>query len=168
MDDTRSTPGTDGPRPEPIRWYGTSWVERGTGYRVRRVLVPLGALLCVAAGALVLRLAVSGVAMSDAGGFVNLLLTGAIAICSALAAVRTWKVLTEGRAALTGWMTEDRSLGAVWMIGGVGALAAYFVRSLVEAPGESLRRAEHERALAQHARRRDAASAGRPGRKRRG
>lgn len=170
VDDEQRTPGTDGPRPEPIRWFGTSWVERGAGYWARRVLVPLGALAAAAAGALLLRFAVAGVTMSEAGGFVNILLLGAIAICSCLAAVRTWKVLTEGRDSLTGWMAEDKSLGAVWIIGGVGALVAYFFRSLVEAPGEGVRRAAHDQAVARHLRRRDGGAgrpSGKPGRKRR-
>ncbi|MGW6916728.1 hypothetical protein ACWGB8_23315 [Kitasatospora sp. NPDC054939] len=150
------------PEPEPIRWFGTSWVERGTDYRLRRAAVPLGALLATAAGALVLRFAVGGVQLSDAGGFVGGLLIAAIAVCSCLAGLRTWKLLTEGRDRLTGWMAEDKSLGAVWFIGGVGALFAYFLRSLVEAPGEAVKRAGYEQALAQYERRRTNRS-GRPG-----
>ncbi|WP_405012751.1 hypothetical protein [Kitasatospora sp. NBC_01539] len=135
-----------GPGPEPIRFFGTTWVDHGGGYWLRRVLVSLGALICTAAGALLLRFAVAGVALSDAGRLVDVLLIGAVAICTCLAGIRTWKSLTEGRASLDGWMAEDRSLGAVWLIGGVGALAAYFFRSLVEAPGEAVHRAAYERA----------------------
>ncbi|MFJ3790495.1 hypothetical protein [Kitasatospora sp. NPDC090091] len=149
------------PEPEPIRWFGTSWVERGTDYRLRRIAVPIGALLAAAAAALVLRFGVEGIRLSDNGGFLNGLLVAAIAICSLLAALRTWKQLTEGKDRLTGWMAEDKSLGAVWIIGGVGALLAYFVRSLVEAPGEAVRRADYERAAAAH-RRRQSARSGRP------
>jgi hypothetical protein len=152
------------PEPEAIRWFGTSWVDRGTGYRLRRVIVPVGALACAVAGALLLRFAVAGVGMSNAGGFVNGLLIAAIAICSCLAALRMWKSLSEGRDALTGWMAEDKSLGAVWMIGSVGAVIAYFVRSLTEAPGEAVLRARHEQALQRYEHRRSA----RPGRKRKG
>ncbi|MFJ9607890.1 hypothetical protein ACIRS1_16270 [Kitasatospora sp. NPDC101176] len=150
------------PEPDPIRWFGTSWVERDNGYWLRRVAVSAGALVAAAAGAFALRLGVEGVALSDGGGFLNGLLTAAIAICSLMAALRTWKVLTEGKDRLTGWMTEDRSLGAVWLIGGVGSLLAYFVRSLTEAPGEAVNRAAHERALAQYGKRR-ADRSGRPG-----
>lgn len=134
------------PEPEPIRFFGTTWVDRGGAYWLRRVLVSLGALLCTAAAALVLRFAVSGVALSDAGRLVDVLLVGAVAVCTCLAAIRTWKSLTEGRDTLQGWMAEDRSLGAVWLIGGAGTLAAYFFRSLVEAPGEAVHRAAYERA----------------------
>ncbi|GAA1069131.1 membrane protein [Kitasatospora arboriphila] len=143
------TPGrkpAPGPEPEPIRFFGTTWVDHGGGYWLRRVLVSLGALVCTAAAALVLRFAVAGVTLSDAGRLVDVLLIGAVAICSCLAAIRTWKSLTEGRHTLDGWMAEDRSLGAVWLIGGVGALAAYFFRSLVEAPGEAVHRAAYEKA----------------------
>ncbi|MFF1868112.1 hypothetical protein [Streptomyces sp. CB03911] len=141
------------PAPEGIRWFGTSWVGRGSDYRLRRVLVPVGALLAAAAGALLLRFGVQGVQMSDAGTFVNGLLVAAVAVCSCLAALRNWKLLSEGREALTGWMAEDKSLGAVWIIGGVGALLAYFVRSLVEAPGEAVARARHEQAVERYGRR---------------
>ncbi|MER7750646.1 hypothetical protein [Kitasatospora sp. NPDC097643] len=141
------------PEPEPIRWFGTSWLNRDNGYWLRRVLVPVGALATAAAAAFVLRLGVEGVALSDSGGFLNGLLTVAVAICSVMAALRTWKVLAEGKDQLTGWMTEDRSLGAVWIIGGIGALLAYFVRSLTEAPGEAAKRASYDRAVAQHTKR---------------
>ncbi|MFC5663467.1 hypothetical protein ACFP3U_10805 [Kitasatospora misakiensis] len=150
------------PGPEPIRWFGTSWVDRGGDYRLRRVLVPIGALLAAAAASFVLRLAVDGIRVADNGGFLNGLLVAAVAICSLLAALRTWKLLAEGRENLTGWMAEDRSLGVVWVIGGVGALLAYFVRSLREAPGEAVQRARYEQALARYGRR-QAGRSGRPG-----
>ncbi|MFB7472359.1 hypothetical protein [Kitasatospora sp. NPDC056184] len=150
------------PEPEPIRWFGTSWVERGGDYRLRRVLVPAGALLSAAAAALVLRFAVDGIRVADNGGFLNGLLVAAVAICSLLAALRTWKLLTEGKENLTGWMAEEKSLGVVWIIGGVGALLAYFVRSLREAPGEAVRRSRYERELDRHERR-QANRSGRPG-----
>ncbi|MFC8453040.1 hypothetical protein [Kitasatospora sp. NPDC057223] len=160
-DRTPSTRADGAPEPEAIRWFGTSWVERGSGYRLRRVLVPLGALLAAAAGALLLRFGVQGVQQSDAGGFVYGLLVAAVAVCSCLAALRNWKLLTEGRDALTGWMAEDKSLGAVWIIGGVGGLLAYFARSLVEAPGESVLRARYEQAADRY-QRRQAGRTGRP------
>ncbi|MFB9367537.1 hypothetical protein ACWCYY_29780 [Kitasatospora sp. NPDC001664] len=152
--------------PEPIRWFGTSWVERGSGYWARRVAVPLGALAAAAAGALLLRFAVEGVRDSEAGGVVYGLLVAAIGLCSLLAGLRTWKVLSEGKESLTGWMTEEKSLGAVWLIGFVGALVAYFLRSLLEAPGERVKRARYEEALAAVDRRRaaKAARSGNPGR----
>ncbi|GAA2745154.1 hypothetical protein [Kitasatospora cinereorecta] len=171
----QSTPrgtGDGAPEPEPIRWFGTTWVDRKADYRVRRVAVSLGALVAVVAGALLLRFAVSGVQLSDAGALVDALLIGAVALCSAMAAIRSWKIFTEGRRSLTGWMAEDKSLGAVWLIGFVGALAAYFFRSLVEAPGEGVARAAYDQAVAVHQRRRAARGgndngSGRPGRKKR-
>ncbi|MFE2109015.1 hypothetical protein ACFXAF_24565 [Kitasatospora sp. NPDC059463] len=150
------------PEPEPIRWFGTSWVERGGDYRLRRVLVPAGALLAAAAAALVLRFAVDGIRIADNGGFLNGLLVAAVGICSMLAALRTWKLLAEGKESLTGWMAEEKSLGVVWIIGGVGSLLAYFVRGLREAPGEAVRRARYEQELARYERR-QAGRSGRPG-----
>ncbi|MEV7778248.1 hypothetical protein [Kitasatospora sp. NPDC088351] len=149
------------PEPEPIRWFGTTWVDRGADYRLRRLVVPIGALLAALAGAFVLRFGVEGVRLSSGGGFVNGLLVAAIAVCSLMAGLRTWKLLSEGRDQLSGWMAEDKSLGVVWLIGGVGALLAYFVRSLIEAPGEAVRRAGYERAVAQYERR-QATRGGRP------
>ncbi|MFG2822564.1 hypothetical protein ACGFX4_24405 [Kitasatospora sp. NPDC048365] len=167
--DEQSTPKTDrdgAPAPEPIRWFGTSWVEHGTDYWLRRVAVALGALIATVAGAFLLRFAVQGVQMSDAGSLVDALLIGGIAVCSAMAGLRNWKILTEGRQSLSGW-TADRSLGAVWAIGFVGALAAYFLRSLVEAPGEGLQRAVHDQATATWERRRSARNGRSGGKKRR-
>ncbi|MET8697477.1 hypothetical protein ACFVUH_07275 [Kitasatospora sp. NPDC058032] len=161
---TPSAQPVGAPEPEPIRWFGTSWVERGGDYRLRRVLVPVGALLCAAAAALVLRFAVDGIRVADNGGFLNGLLVAAVAICSLLAALRTWKLLTEGKENLTGWMAEEKSLGVVWIIGGVGALLAYFVRSLREAPGEAVRRARYEQERDRYERR-QAGRSGRPGTK---
>nr|BFD91905.1 membrane protein [Kitasatospora sp. Xyl93] len=161
------------PEPEPLRWFGTSWLNRDNGYWPRRVAVSVGALVAAAAAVLLLRFGVEGIALSDNGTFLNGLLTAAIAVCSMMAVRRTWKVLTEGKDQLTGWMAEDRSLGAVWLIGGAGSLLAYFARSLVEAPGEAVKRAAYERAVAQYekrqagrSRRPDAKAPGRAGRKR--
>ncbi|RAJ35308.1 hypothetical protein K353_05175 [Kitasatospora sp. SolWspMP-SS2h] len=159
MSTTRTTATTttaDGaPAPRPIRWFGTTWVRRGPDYWLRRVAVSLGALAATAAGALALRLGVSGVRLSEAAPLA-LPLTLAIGLCSALAGLRNWKILTEGRDSLTGWMAEEKSLAGVWLIGSVGALAAYFARSLVEAPGEGLRRAVHDQETATWHRRRTA------------
>ncbi|MFI8457233.1 hypothetical protein [Kitasatospora sp. NPDC085464] len=150
-----------GPEPEPIRWFGTSWLNRDGGYWLRRVAVSFGALVATAAVVLLLRFGVEGIALSDNGTFVNGLLTVAIAVCSMMSVRRTWKLLTEGKDQLTGWMAEDKSLGAVWLIGSAGALAAYFARSLVEAPGEAVQRASYQRAVARYEKRR-AGRSGRP------
>ncbi|BAJ29192.1 MULTISPECIES: hypothetical protein [Kitasatospora] len=161
---TSPTTTADGaPAPQPIRWFGTSWVERGAGYWLRRAAVSLGALAATAAGALALRLGVSGVRLSEAAPL-SLLLMLAIGVCSALAGLRNWKILTEGKDALSGWMAEEKSLAGVWLIGFTGALAAYFARSLVEAPGEGLKRAAYDQESAVWHRRR-AAKAERDARK---
>ena len=141
------------PQPEPIRFFGTSWVARDRGYWPRRVAVSAGALAATVAGALLMRLGVQGVFISRSGTLVNALLVVAVLVCTAVAAVRAWTVFGSGRASLTGWMAEDRSTGPMLAIGFVGALAVYFLRSLAEAPGEAEKRARHQRALADRARR---------------
>ncbi|GAA2122909.1 membrane protein [Kitasatospora saccharophila] len=151
---TSATTTADGaPVPPPIRWFGTTWVQRGTGYWLRRAAVSTGALAATAAGALLLRLGVSGVRMSEAGPL-TMLLSLAVGLCSALAGLRNWKILTEGKDALTGWMAEEKQLAGVWLVGCTGALAAYFARSLVEAPGEGLKRAAYDQETAVWHRRR--------------
>ncbi|MFJ1753034.1 hypothetical protein [Kitasatospora sp. NPDC088134] len=165
---TTRTPGsattaTGAPAPAPIRFFGTTWVHRDGSYWLRRALVPLGALAATAAGLLALRLGVSGVRISGAAPL-TLLLMLAIGVCNALAGLRNWKILTEGRESLTGWMAEEKPLAGVWLVGFAGALAAYFARSLVEAPGEGLKRAVLDQETATWQRRR-AARADREARK---
>ncbi|MFD7732664.1 hypothetical protein ACFV6F_20030 [Kitasatospora phosalacinea] len=153
---TSATTTADGaPVPPPIRWFGTTWVDRGTAYWLRRAVVPLGALAATAAGALALRLGVSGVRLSGAAPL-TLLLTLALGLCSAMAGLRNWKILTEGKDSLTGWAAEEKQLAGVWLVGFVGALAVYFARSLVEAPGEGLKRAAYDQENATWHRRRAA------------
>lgn len=135
------------PSPEPIRFFGTTWVTHDTGYWLRRVAVSLGALAATVAGALLMGLGVQGVFVAKSGSLVNVLLVGAVLVCTAVAAVRAWNVFTKGKASLTGWMAEDRSVGPMLAIGFVGALAVYFLRSLAEAPGEAEKRAGHARPL---------------------
>ncbi|MBC3843676.1 hypothetical protein GXW82_36070 [Streptacidiphilus sp. 4-A2] len=147
-------------QPEPIRYFGTTWVARDGGYWLRRVAVGVGALAATAAGAVLMRIGVQGVLGADTGTLVNTLLVGAVLVCTAVAAVRSWNVFTKGKASLTGWMAEDRSVGPMLAIGFVGALAVYFLRSLAEAPGEAEKRSRYELALAAHARRRTPATAG--------
>ena len=153
--------------PEPIRFFGTGWVERGPGYWLRRVAVSAGALLASGAAAVLLRLGVQGVFVSRAGALVDVLLVGAVAVCTCLAAIRTWSLLDRGRAGLTGWMADDRSVAPMLVIGVVGMLVAYFLRSLIEAPGEGGRRVRYERAAAARARRHAPVAAGTGGRRRR-
>ncbi|WP_320784899.1 EamA/RhaT family transporter [Streptomyces sp. CRN 30] len=164
MSDERHGNGTParpaGPRPEPIRFFGTTWLHHDGGYRVRRVAVPAGALLTVAAACLVLRLAHEGLRLGALGGFVPLLVVVVFAVCSALAFGHTWGGYRERpdpdrRAALRGLLT----------VGFLGSLLAYFLRSLTEAPGEKLHREEYEQARARYERR-TTRRAGNPSRRR--
>ncbi|MCD0485252.1 hypothetical protein LO771_23415 [Streptacidiphilus sp. ASG 303] len=153
---------TDAPRPEPVRFFGTSWADRGPGYALRRAAVAAGALAALAAGLLALSLALSAF---TGGPLLDVLLAAAVGGCSLMAGLRTWRTLSRGRDALDGWMADDRALAPIMVVGFAGTLAAYAVRSLVEAPGEGVARARHEAALAAHARRRTPRG-GRPGARR--
>ncbi|MFE3328341.1 hypothetical protein [Streptomyces sp. NPDC059176] len=139
-----------GPRPEPIRFFGTTWVSRDGGYGLRRAAVAVGSLAAAAAGAFVLRFAYQGLETAQVGGFVNTLMIVTFAICSAIAFRKTWEGFTRRSAD----PARDESLRSLKAIGFIGSLLAYFCRSLVEAPGEKLLRAEYEAALARYAKRR--------------
>lgn len=139
-----------GPQPEPIRFFGTTWVGHDGGYGLRRAGVAAGALAAAVAGCLVLRFAYQGLAIADVGGFVNMLVVGMFAICSAVAFRKTWEGFTRRS---TGSAAED-SLRSLKAIGFVGSLLAYFFRALTEAPGEKLRREEYETARSQYEKRR--------------
>jgi len=155
-------PGTPaGPRPEPIRFFGTTWVDHDGGYAARRAAVAVGALGAIVAGCLVLRFAYEGLEIAAVGGFVTLLVVTMSAVCSALAFRHSWagysrRPAPDAQSALQGLLT----------IGFVGSLAAYFLRSLTEAPGESLHRGEYETARAQYELR-AARRKGKPSRRRR-
>ncbi|MFH9661580.1 EamA/RhaT family transporter [Streptomyces sp. NPDC017248] len=138
----------EGPRPEPLRFFGTSWVHHDNGYAARRAGVAAGSLAAAAASCLVLRLAYDGIRIADTGSLVSVLVVVMFAICSALAFRNTW----EG----FGKRPDPRrqaSLRGLLAIGFVGSLLAYFFRSLIEAPGEKLHREEYEQAREAHARR---------------
>ncbi|GAA1507804.1 membrane protein [Streptomyces albidochromogenes] len=146
-----AAPAGGGPRPEPIRFFGTTWVSHDHGYGLRRAGVAVGSLAAAAAGCLVLRFAYQGLAIADVGGFVNILVVAMFAICSAIAFRRTW----EGYARRPD-PTAEAQLRSLKAIGFVGSLLAYFFRSLTEAPGEKLLRGEYEQAVTQYERRRTA------------
>ncbi|QOV47700.1 EamA/RhaT family transporter [Streptomyces chromofuscus] len=134
-----------GPRPEPLRFFGTAWVDHDSGYTARRIAVSLGSLAAAVAACLLLRLAYEGIRLAETGGFVPLLVVVMFAVCSSLAFRHTWEGFTkrhdpERQSALRGLLT----------IGFVGSLLAYFFRSLTEAPGEKLHREEYETALQAH------------------
>jgi hypothetical protein len=157
-----------GPAPEPIRWFGTTWVAHDGGYAWRRAAAAAGSLLAAAAGAFVLRLGFQGLADAEIGPLVTAIAFCGFAVCSVLAFQRTWKGFSTRRPAGGSTGGNGDIQGAqgnqgLYAIGFIGALLAYFLRSLSEAPGEALHRSEYEAALARHA-----AAAGRPkGRKRR-
>ncbi|WP_443072801.1 hypothetical protein [Streptomyces sp. WMMC897] len=150
-----------GPAPEPIRFYGTSWVDHSGGYAARRAGLALGAFAAAALGVLVLRLAHEGLALAETGGLINILLIVAFAMCSSLAFSRTWAGYTrrperpEDRDPGTTGSAAPGSQG-IKLIGFLGVLLAYGVRSLVEAPGERLHRTEYEQAVSRYQRRRGA------------
>jgi hypothetical protein len=146
---TQATPaGSTGPRPEPIRFFGTTWVNHDNGYTPRRIAAAIGSLAAAAASCLILRFAYEGLQIADIGSFVAVLVVAMFAICSALAFRNTWDGFTRRP-------DPDRqaSLRGLLAIGFVGSLLAYFFRSLTEAPGEKLHREEYETALNQHKKR---------------
>ncbi|MDT0404235.1 MULTISPECIES: hypothetical protein [Streptomyces] len=159
---TAGSPGTPaGPQPEPIRFFGTTWVDHTGGYAARRAGVAVGSLVAAAAACFVLRIAYQGLQIADIGSFVTLLMTVMFAICSALAFRHTWSAFTtrpdpERQASLRGLLA----------IGFIGSLVAYFFRSLTEAPGEKLHRAEYDTARAEYEKRTTRRS-GNPSKKRR-
>ncbi|MEU3508105.1 EamA/RhaT family transporter [Streptomyces longwoodensis] len=165
MSDDNGTPdttaGSTGPRPEPLRFFGTTWVEHDKGYTPRRVGVAAGSLAAAVASCLVLRFAYQGLQIADIGAFVTVVVVVMFAVCSALAFRHTWDGFTRRP-------DPDRqaSLRGLLAIGFIGSLLAYFFRSLTEAPGEKLHREEYEAALDRR-RRRTSRRTGNPSRKRR-
>ncbi|MFF4307722.1 EamA/RhaT family transporter [Streptomyces sp. NPDC001601] len=153
MSDEPGTPdtpagSTGGPRPEPLRFFGTSWVNHDDGYTARRIGVAVGSLAAAAGSCLVLRLAYEGVQLADTGAFVTVLVVAMFAICSALAFRNTWESFGKRPDP-----ERQASLRGLLAIGFVGSLLAYFFRSLAEAPGEKLHRAEYDTAVREHERR---------------
>ncbi|SEG88176.1 hypothetical protein SAMN05216223_1198 [Actinacidiphila yanglinensis] len=144
------------PQPEPIRFFGTSWVRHDGGYALRRAGVAAGALAGAVVGALVLVFGFQGLTTADVGVFVNVLAIAGFAVCSVLMFARTWRGYAgrRGPAAEGAGADSGTSMQGLYVIGFVGALLAYFVRSLYEAPGEKLLRAEYEQARERYERRR--------------
>lgn len=139
-----------GPEPEPIRFFGTTWVGHDQGYGLRRAGVAAGSLITAFAAALLLRFAYQGLAIAEVGGFVNVLVVVMFAVCSAIAFHKTW----EGFSRRPDGSPSEDSLRGIKTIGFIGSLIAYALRCLGEAPGEKLRRAEYEEALRQYEKRR--------------
>ena len=149
-----------GPRPEPLRFFGTTWVDRSGPYALRRAGVGAGALFAAVAGALVLVVGYQGLAVAEVGGFVTLLVVVMFAACTALAFRRTWEGFVRAPEPVADSSVE-RSLQSLRMIGFIGVLLAWFVRSLIDAPGEKPARAAYEREREAYEKRR-ASRAGNP------
>ncbi|MEU6774319.1 EamA/RhaT family transporter [Streptomyces sp. NPDC046759] len=159
MSDETGTPGTPagspggadrsgGPRPEPLRFFGTTWVNHDNGYAARRAGVAVGSLAAAAVSCLVLRFAYQGIMIAGTGSFVTVLIIVMFAICSALAFRNTWEGFAERHDP-----QRQASLRGLLAIGFVGSLLAYFFRSLTEAPGEKLHREEYDQACEEYERR---------------
>ncbi|MFJ3161962.1 hypothetical protein [Streptomyces kanasensis] len=150
-DDPTDTPGTPGgPRPEPLRFFGTTWVDHDGGYGPRRAGLAVGALAAAVAGAFLLRFAYEGLAIARVGGFANGLVVAMFAVCTAIAFQRTWSGFSRRPAD----PAREEALRSLKAIGFVGTLVAYGLRCLVEAPGEKLVRGEYETARARYEKRR--------------
>ncbi|MET9420893.1 hypothetical protein ABZY06_09180 [Streptomyces sp. NPDC006540] len=145
-----TTASGGGPEPEPIRFFGTTWVGHDGGYGLRRAGVAAGSLITAFAAALLLRLAYQGLAIAEVGSFVNVIVVVMFAVCSAIAFRKTW----EGFSRRPDGSSSEDALRSLKMIGFIGSLIAYALRCLGEAPGEKLRRAEYESALRQYEKRR--------------
>ncbi|RPE41816.1 hypothetical protein EDD90_4912 [Streptomyces sp. Ag109_O5-1] len=150
MSDEPGTPdtpagSTGGPRPEPLRFFGTSWANHDDGYTARRIGVAVGSLAAAVGSCLVLRLAYEGVQLAETGSFVTVLVVAMFAICSALAFRNTWESFGKRPDP-----ERQASLRGLLAIGFVGSLLAYFFRSLTEAPGEKLHRTEYDTAVQEH------------------
>ncbi|MFB6775982.1 hypothetical protein ACFCX0_00755 [Streptomyces sp. NPDC056352] len=158
---TASAGTAPGPQPEPIRFFGTTWVEHDGRYALRRLGVALGSLAAAVASCFVLRFAYQGLEIADVGSFVGILVVLMFGICSAIAFRKTWEGFSRRPAEPVG---ED-NLRSLKTIGFIGSLLAYFFRSFLEAPGEKLRRTEYEAAVAQYAKRRSARTGNPAGRK---
>ncbi|MGV9693632.1 hypothetical protein ACWDUX_31515 [Streptomyces sp. NPDC003444] len=145
-----ATGATGGPRPEEIRFFGTTWVDHSGHYALRRAGLAVGALAAAVAACFVLRFAFQGLRIANTGGIVNGLVIVMFAVCSAIACRKTW----EGFQRRPDDPAREDSLRSLKAIGFIGSLLAYAARCLTEAPGEKLRRAEYETALVRYEKRR--------------
>ncbi|MGP3686857.1 hypothetical protein ACTVZO_19475 [Streptomyces sp. IBSNAI002] len=139
-----------GPEPEPIRFFGTTWLNHDGGYGLRRAAVAAGSLVTAVAAAVLLRLSYEGLELGNVGPFLSISVVVLFAISSSIAFAKTWESFSRRPAP----SSDEAALKGLKAIGFIGSLIAYFLRCLVEAPGEKLRRAEYERAVADFARRR--------------
>ncbi|WP_030300635.1 hypothetical protein [Streptomyces katrae] len=142
----------DGPEPEPIRFFGTTWLNHDGGYALRRVGLAAGSLVTAVAAAVLLRLAYEGLEIGNVGSFLSISVVVLFAIASSIAFVKTWDSFNRRPAP----SSDEAALKGLKTIGFIGSLIAYFLRCFAEAPGEKLRRAEYQLAIAEFARRRSA------------
>ncbi|MEU8779238.1 hypothetical protein [Streptomyces sp. NPDC048606] len=133
-----------------MKFFGTTWVDHDGGYAARRAGVAVGSLLGAVASAYLLRFAYEGLEIGNVGPFLSISVVILFAIASSIAFVKTWDSFSR-RAAPS---SDEAALKGLKAIGFIGSLIAYFLRSLFEAPGEKLHRAEYERAVAEFDRRR--------------
>ncbi|MCX5585286.1 hypothetical protein ACFV0H_36225 [Streptomyces erythrochromogenes] len=139
-----------GPQPEPLRFFGTTWVDHEGGYGLRRAALAVGSLVTATAAAVLLRLSYEGLEIGNVGPFLSISVVVLFAIASAIAFVKTWDSFRRRPAP----SSDEAALKGLKTIGFIGSLIAYSLRCLTEAPGEKLHRAEYERAQAEYARRR--------------
>ncbi|MFI0742648.1 EamA/RhaT family transporter [Streptomyces sp. NPDC021100] len=139
----RTTPPAGPPEPEPIRFFGTTWVEHDGGYAWRRAAVAAGGLAAAVAGTLVLRLGYQGLAIAKVGGLVNTIVVVGVAVCTALAFRRTWEGFVRG-GEKRGERGGGESTQSLMVIGFIGVFLAWSLRAFQEAPGEKLHRREYE------------------------
>ncbi|WP_245997440.1 hypothetical protein [Streptomyces armeniacus] len=144
----------DAPVPEPIRFFGTTWVDRTGGYAVRRACLVVGALTATVVGAYALRLAYEGVAISELGAWARFMLILVFAVASSVGFSRTLTRFSRRPGDTPEDEARERSMRSIMLVGFLGILLAYGLRGLVEAPGEKMRRTEYEEALRRHRRRR--------------
>ncbi len=137
------------PQPAPIRFYGTGWVDHSGGYPLRRAGLGLVALLFAAGAAGLLTFVYAGLSGSGTAGWLRALVVLALAMCTAMAFLRTWGGYTRPRG---GGEVDESAFRSIKVVGCVGVFLAYALRTAVEAPGERLRRQEYDEAVERHRR----------------
>jgi hypothetical protein len=141
---TESDPGArrgPEPEPEPIRFFGTTWVHRDGGYGWRRAGLAAGALAAAALGAAAVGYSLAGVLAATSGPAMPFLVVIGFGACSVLAFHHTWASFTRRRRPQG---VDPEAARGLYALGFIGIALAYFVRALYEAPGERLHRAEYE------------------------
>jgi len=136
------------PRAAPLLRHG--WLHHDRGHAARRVTAAIGSPALTTVSCLVLRFAHEGLRTAGTGTFVTLLTVVTPVVCGASAFRHAWDAF-------------GRRPGPERRFSPRGLLAVRFVGSLLEAPGEKLRREEHEAARTRH----DGRTPRRPGNPRR-